>query len=397
MILGVDAANIRMGGGLAHLYRILEAGEPHSFGIDSVRVWGNRRIIELLGTIPAADWLDLHHVPALDKSLPFRLFWQHFRLPALARQDCDLLFAPGGSATAVKQLKVAMSQNMLPFESSELRRYAISLMFIRLLLLRSAQRRTFESSGGIIFLTDYARRSIMRQVKMQGRIAVIPHGIDERFFRLPKIQRPIGQYSIQSPYRLVYVSTIDMYKHQWNVASAVSELRRQGIPLTIDFVGPAYPKALRRLRRRFAALDPDGDYLRYRGPVPFESIHEIYDGIDLFLFASSCENLPVTLLEGMAGGFPIACSNRGPMPEILGDAGSYFDPESPHSIRVCLEALILDPELRRRFATAASTRARTYSWRHCSAETLKFLASICCDGRLELAPVRQPSSAPRRG
>jgi len=38
------------------------------------------------------------------------------------------------------------------------------------------------------------------------------------------------------------------------------------------------------------------------------------------------------LVEAMASGLPIACSNRGPMPEVLGDAGVYFDPEDPHDI-----------------------------------------------------------------
>ena len=53
---------------------------------------------------------------------------------------------------------------------------------------------------------------------------------------------------------------------------------------------------------------------------------------DLFIFASSCENLPITMLEAMASGIPICCSNRGPMPEVLGREGCYFDPEVPASI-----------------------------------------------------------------
>ena len=49
---------------------------------------------------------------------------------------------------------------------------------------------------------------------------------------------------------------------------------------------------------------------------------------ELFVFASSCENLPNILIEGMAAGLPIACSRRPPMPEVLGDAGESFDPEA---------------------------------------------------------------------
>ena len=42
---------------------------------------------------------------------------------------------------------------------------------------------------------------------------------------------------------------------------------------------------------------------------------------NIFIFASSCENMPITLIEGMASGLPIACSDRGPMPEVLQDGG----------------------------------------------------------------------------
>ena len=50
------------------------------------------------------------------------------------------------------------------------------------------------------------------------------------------------------------------------------------------------------------------------------------------IFASSCESSSCVLIENMASGLPIACSNRGPMPEVLKDGGVYFDPEKPIDI-----------------------------------------------------------------
>ena len=79
-------------------------------------------------------------------------------------------------------------------------------------------------------------------------------------------------------------------------------------------------------------LDPDGDFITYKGTVPHEQLNAHYAAANLCVFASSCENMPNILLEGMASGLPIACSNRGPMSEILGDAGLYFDPEVVDSI-----------------------------------------------------------------
>ncbi len=86
--------------------------------------------------------------------------------------------------------------------------------------------------------------------------------------------------------------------------------------------------------------------------------------------------MPNILLEGMASGLPIACSDRGPMPEVLGDAGVYFDPEDVGSIRRAIQQLIVSPELRSEKAQAAFERICGYSWRRCADETFGFLAEV---------------------
>jgi glycosyltransferase involved in cell wall biosynthesis len=102
---------------------------------------------------------------------------------------------------------------------------------------------------------------------------------------------------------------------------------------------------------------------------------------DVFVFASSCENMPNTLVEAMAVGLPIACSNRGPMPEVLEDGGVYFDPEAPHSIADALERIITNADLRTQVATRAQQLSRQYSWSRCTSETFAFLADIAQGSR----------------
>ena len=84
---------------------------------------------------------------------------------------------------------------------------------------------------------------------------------------------------------------------------------------------------------------------------------------------------PFVWLEGMAAGLPIECSNHGPMPEILGDFGVYFDPENPQEIAKSIRLLIESPELRAEKAKAAYTLAQQYSWKRCASETFAFLAT----------------------
>ena len=172
-----------------------------------------------------------------------------------------------------------------------------------------------------------------------------------------------------------------MYKHQVEVVAAVAALRATGIPVELDLVGPAYPPALSRLERRLSQVDPEGAFVSYAGAVAYEDLPERYAAADIFLFASSCENLPIILLEGMRSGLPIACSNRGPMPEILGDAGAYFDPVSSTDTASALRTLIESPEIRARLAAAAFARSQIYSWTCCADETFAYLGDVARGGQ----------------
>jgi glycosyltransferase involved in cell wall biosynthesis len=372
LIVGVDASNLGPGGSMTHLTNLLAVARPAEHGIERIVVWGGSAN---LARLPEQPWLEKVAVPALDGGLRRRLVWQRFRLPALARRGCDVLFVPGGNARPGGfHPMVTMSRNMLPFEGRELRRYGLSPMTLRLLLLRLGQSRTFAHADGLIFLTEYARAAVSRTAQLPAHVTVIPHGVEERFRIEPREQRPLASYTMERPLRALYVSIVDVYKHQWHVASAVHALRAAGLPIAIDFVGPAYPPALARFEATLRELDPHGAHLRYLGAVPFQKLHELHHAADLFVFASSCENMPNVLLEGMAAGLPIACSKRGPMPEVLGDAGLYFDPERPDEIAAALRRLAEDDALRRRLAAAASQRARQFSWERCARETLAFVA-----------------------
>ena len=204
-------------------------------------------------------------------------------------------------------------------------------------------------------------------------MTTIPHGVGSRFLRLPKVQKSLADYSFDSPFRLLYLSIIDVYKHQCEVVEAVAELRQSGIPVALNLVGPAYPPSWRRLRKVIRRVDPRGTFVRYLGPAPYDDLARHYHSADAFVFASSCENMPNILLEAMAAGLPIACSNRGPMPEVLGDSGLYFDPANRREVADALRKLLERPELRATLAQKAYERSKTYSWQRCADETFSFI------------------------
>jgi glycosyltransferase involved in cell wall biosynthesis len=385
MIIGIDASNLRAGGTKTHLIELLRAARPADFGIGDVLVWAGSAVLDQIEDRP---WLRKQAQPLLEQAAnPYRdrrqlhrAYWQRFHLPRLMRaQRCDLLFVPGGMDNSGTRPMVTMSRNMLVFEPSEAARYGCSLARVRLWALRWLQSRTFHRAEGLIFLTEYARSAVLRLVDVDvAKTVVVPHGVSAQFRFAPRLQRSLGECSAAQPFRILYVSTIDIYKHQWHVVNAVRQLRARGIPVVLDLVGPAYPAGLRRLQAELRAED---DFIRCRGSTPHGALCDLYRAADLKVFASSCENMPNILLEAMAAGLPIACSRRGPMPEVLADAGVYFDPDDPDDIRDAIATLLQSAELRERCAAAAFERAKAYSWERCAAETFGFLAQRAAQSR----------------
>ncbi len=384
MHLGIEASNLRRGGGITHLREILRAADPRDHGFSRVTVWSGQTTLDVL---PASNvWLRLERNAALDSPLPRRLWWQTIELERrAARIGCDLLFVPGGSYAGRFRPFVTMSRNMLPFEPRERARYGFSLSRLRLMLLERVQKATLRRADGVIFLNDYARGTVLQQTgTLRGAIATIPHGVDERFRIAPRAQRPLEAFSFQRPFQLLYVSIIDMYKHQWNVAEAVMRMRSRGMPVALDLIGPAYPPAAKKLDDVLNRIDPARAFVRVSGSIPYTDLPQLYAAADGFIFASSCENMPNIVLEAMAAGLPIASARCGPMPEILGDGGLFFDPEDVDSIESAVERLVRDREGRERWASLAFGRAGEFSWRRCATATYQFLARI-------VAPAGRPT------
>jgi glycosyltransferase involved in cell wall biosynthesis len=371
MILGIDASNLRSGGTVAHLSELLNAIEPPLIGFSKIILWAEKSMLDKIQDRP---WLIKIHEPLLDKGLLHRLYWQAFKVSNLARiSGCNLLLVPSGIILGNFKPVAAMSHNLLPFQWSEIRRYGISWQMLRNILLHLIQSSSFKKADGVLFTSNFAKKTIK---KFAQKNMIVPPGIHRNFLTAPRAQLPIESYTFEKPFRILYVSTIDMYKHQWIVAEAVARIRSSGLPVELELAGSAYPPALELLENTMKRVDPLNEFIKYLGIVPHLELPNVYARSDLFLFASSCENMPNILLEGMASGLPIASSNRGPMPDVLGDAGIYFNPENSVEIEEASLKLINSPELREKLSNMSYKLVQEYSWKKCADDTLSFLSKL---------------------
>lgn len=322
MILGIDAFNIKDGGGVTHLVELLKVAKPSNYGFKHVIIWGDKKLLLRIDDRP---WLIKENKDILERNIIYRMFWHLFLVKREAsKNNCSVLFCPGGMSRSSFKPSVTMSRNMLPFELKELFRYGFSLMTLKLLIIRMFQKKSFVKSQGVIFLTNYAKKIIIKAVNIsEEKIALIPHGVTS-VLNGRKQRNNLGVN--KNHYNIIYVSHFRPYKHHLKVAIAIVNLRKKGFEVSIDFIG-SKGRGFNDFLNFLNINDPNGNYLKYHGKLDRNKMEKFYLNSDICLFASSCENMPNILLESMTSSLPIVCSNKGPMPEILGDAGVYFDPE----------------------------------------------------------------------
>jgi glycosyltransferase involved in cell wall biosynthesis len=368
-VVGIDASRNRSGGAKAHLIGILTECDPEKYGIKEIHVWAFR---SLLDQLPERPWLIKHNPVALEQSLLRQLGWQATVLAGEVKSaGCDILFTTDASTLCRFNPMVVLSQDMLSYEPGVMRYFGYGFARLRLLAILLLQNMSFKRASGVIFLTHYAGKIIQNSCGLLPSVAYIPHGVDVSFQQTKVLRSWPIMY--ERPIRCIYVSNAEMYKHQWVVVHAISLLRKRGYDLTLTLVGGGDGPAHRLLQSAIAESDDSGHFVEQREFLPHAELPALLANADLFIFASSCENMPVTLVEAMAVGLPIACSGRGPMPEVLEDGGVYFDPENAVSIASAIEQIILSDFLRSTIATKAKSLSEQYSWKRCADETFGFI------------------------
>ncbi len=377
MILGIDASNIRHGGGVHHIVELLASADPEHYKFKKVVLWCGSNIAN---KFIQRDWLEIVVCQELNFSMLHRTWWQIIKLRKLViSSKCDVLFVPGGVCYFKNIPIISMSQSLIPFSWSTICHYIRTPLFIRYIALFVLQSITFMRSDGIIFLTNHSKDAVLRVTgTLQGRTIVIPHGVSQIFYSTSKIHADISEYSKSNPLRLLYVSIVSLYKHQWKVVEAVAHLKAEGIPVFLDLVGASAEGGF-KLEKALSKYDPMSEFTKWIGEVPYEKLHEFYVKSDVGIFASSCETFGMILLEKMASGLPIACSNLSSLPETLKDAGVYFDPLNSEDIARAIRLLVNSPRLRSQLSFLAQEKAGQYTWKRCADETFQFLRDASKD------------------
>jgi alpha-1,3-rhamnosyl/mannosyltransferase len=135
-------------------------------------------------------------------------------------------------------------------------------------------------------------------------------------------------------------------------------------PLVI--AGGASPDARAWLQR--IAGEPLKHHIRYTGYVAHEERESLYAGARALVLPSFDEGFGLPVLEAMSAGVPVVTSNRGSLPEVVGDAGVLLDPGDVSAWAETLERLTTDSSWSASLAGAGLERARGFTWQRSADE-----------------------------
>lgn len=372
MNVAIDASRNRSGGAIVHMVEILKNFNFAETSINELHIWAPIEIIESLKEHKLESNIFIHHDAILQKNIFYKLVWQRYFFKSLLKKyNVDVLFnASASSVFSSKNIKiVTICQDMLPFEIEEKKRFSIGFMRLRLEILYHVYKRCLERSSKVIFLSKYAQRQVSKYCRI-SHSKVISHGIDKSFKGISKGIIPTRIDHIKAS----YVSNALPYKHHNKLIEAVSELRKYNINITIDLIGAGTGPESKKIIKKARSIDKKSDFIFIHQLQSKADVQRILSESNLFIFASTCENLPITLLEGVGAGLLIVSSHYGPMKEVLGENVCYFDPLKPQTIVEAIKATLdLSLEIKRKNLSNLEEIADHFSWQKCTRETFKYI------------------------
>jgi glycosyltransferase involved in cell wall biosynthesis len=220
-------------------------------------------------------------------------------------------------------------------------------------------------SDRIVTVSEFSKREIVGALSVDpAKVSVVHNGIDERFFD----DRPGEPIEVPDEY-ILYVGALNPRK---NVSGLVRAYRSVSDDLDHELVltGP-------RNKELFDSLDvAEADDVHLTGFVSQEELKFLYDEAGVFAYPSFYEGFGLPPLEAAACGTLVVTSRTGAIPDVLGDAARYVDPNDQTDIESGLRWAATIPEATE-FVDTARRRVQSLTWERATEELIGLFRRIC--------------------
>ena len=294
---------------------------------------------------------------------PARILWEQTMLPMeAARYRLDVLFNPGFTAPVLAPCPLVTVFHDLQHQRHPEHFRWFDLPFWKLLLWASAHR-----SRRLIAVSEATREDLVRVYHLRpGRVRVVLHGVEPEFFTLDRTRT--------EPFVLC-VSTLHPHKNLARLIRAYA-CRPRDWRLVIAGMRGFFTDVLVALIAELGLQDS----VQLTGWIPREELLQLYARAQAFVYPSTFEGFGMPVLEAMAAGIPVACSDIPPLREVAGEAALFFDPLSEEAIASALDRIIADATLRAKLEISGPERARSFTWERTARETLAAVTGVALTG-----------------
>ncbi len=372
MLIGIDASRattVRRTGTenySLHLIReLLTLGREHRF-----RLYFNQEPPP--GLFPrGAEW----------RTIAFPRLWTHLRLSwEMLTNPPDLLFVPSHVLPMIHPRRNVVTVHDLGYYH-----YPEAHTPFQNAYLRWSTRYNARTATRVLADSDATRQDLVRCYRIPAeKIVVVYPGRDEA---LAPVSDATSLAAIRTRYSLtdcyvLYVGTLQPRKNLVRLVQAFAALLQsespglQSLTSNLQLVlagqkGWLYDDVFAEASRM--GLD---DRVVATGYVPSADLPALLSGALAFVFPSLYEGFGLPVLEAMACGTPVVCSNASSLPEVAGDAALLVDPKDTDALAGALRRIVTDEGLRRMLVERGLERVQQFSWRRCAQETLEVLEDV---------------------
>lgn len=254
------------------------------------------------------------------------------------------------------------------------------------LFWKAKQQLAVYQSDLILTVSEYSKDQIVRHFNMPNkRVQAISEGPGSVFTTLPRSEEMDQALDrcLLSPHDrfLLYVGGISPHKNLEALVDAYNQLIRDAnfadVKLVIvgDYKNDAFHSSYPALKCRIEQLQIN-DGVIFTGYVEDSVLAYLYNAASLMVLPSLEEGFGLPVVEAMACGTPVIASDRGSLPEILGDAGLTFDPSKPEIITEIMQAVLSDDSMRRNMKQKGYLRSMQFKWDVVAAKTVRIFAEL---------------------
>ena len=269
----------------------------------------------------------------------------------------------------------------------------------RALQLRLTVRRTVRGAACVLTPSEFSKRRIVELYQLdESKVVVLPNGVTSAFHPVDReaARRTLpAELHVPAPFVLT-VGDLQPRKNHLGLIRAFEDLVRSypQLPHHLVVVGKDswYTPTVRAAARKSSVHDR----IHFTGFIDDDQLHSLYGACDLMVYPSFYEGFGLPILEAMACGRAVACSNTSAMPEVADSSAILFDPGSHQDIVAAMRDLLLNPELRTRMERLGTQRASIFNWERTAARTLDVYYAV--GGRAKSAPAvprKSISAVPR--